>query len=202
MNNFGGEWISKILDAAWSVYGLGAIIAVLALIVFWRLIAGRKRKPPLPQPQLTIDVASLASEGPPAGPPILEHFNVPVRLAAVVLAPAGRNRDLPSVDQLPQLIDHIVPGLEQVVASHRPLIRCWPAQLSTEGFANRFFAEVRLPGQGGKGSPWCSIAGRFKVGQMPLMAGLVMRAETSNNFGQSIAQQEHQWLNILRVKRS
>ena len=135
----------------------------------------------------------------PAGP-ILEHYNVPVRLAAVVLAPTGRVLELPSIDQLPQLIDHIVPGLAQVMAAHRPLIRRWPSQLSAEGFAHAFFTQARLPGDGGKGTPWCSVAGRFKIHRQSLMAGLVMRAESNNNFGQSIIHKEHEWLGILRVK--
>ena len=198
--------LNKILDAIRSVggdmliYVVAAVIAVLVLIIAWKVLAGRRRELPPPAPDLAIDLTSLGTEGPPPAGPILEHYNVPVRLAAIVLAPTGRVLELPSMDQLPQLIDHIVPGLGQVATAHRPLIRRWPSQLSAEGFAHAFFAQVRLPGDGGKGTPWCSVAGRFKIKRQSLMAGLVMRAGADNNFSQSIIHEEHEWLGILRVK--
>jgi hypothetical protein len=198
--------LTKILDAIRSaggemlIYAVAAAIVVLILTIAWRIVAGRRRELPPPAPDLAIDVTSLPAEGPPAAGPILEHYHVPVRLAAVVLAPTGRGRELPPFDQLPPLIDHIVPGLAQVVAAHRPLIRRWPPQLSAEGFAHTFFAQVKLPGDRGKGTPWCSVAGRFVIGRRPVMAGLVMRAAASNNFSQSIVQREHEWLGILQVK--
>jgi hypothetical protein len=198
--------VKKTLDALSSVggdlliYAVAAVLVILILIIAWKILAARRRELPPPTPDLAIDVTSLAAEGPPAVGPILEHYNVPVRLAAVVLAPTGRGRELPPIEQLPQWIDHIVPGLAQVVAAHGPLIRRWPSQLSAEGFAHTFFAQVRLPGDRGKGTPWCSVAGRFEVGRQPLMAGLVMRAAASNNFSQSVVHREHQWLAILRVK--
>jgi hypothetical protein len=198
--------LSKIIDAIRSlggqplIYGLATLIAVVILIVVWKIFAGRRRELPPPAPDLAIDLTVLGTQGPPAEGPILEHYNVPVRLAAVVLAPTGRVLELPTMDQLAELIDHIAPGLGQVVAAHRPLIRRWPSQLSAEGFAHAFFAQVKLPGDGGKGTPWCSVAGRFKIKRQSLMAGLVMRAEENNNFSQSIIHQEHEWLGILRVK--
>lgn len=202
----GGGPLDKILDAIRSVggdlliYAVGAAIAVMILIVVWKILAGRRREQPPPAPDLAVDLSSLGTEGPAATGPILEHYNVPVRLAAIVLAPTGRVLELPSIEQLPELIDHIVPGLGQVAAAHRPLIRRWPSQLSAEGFAHTFFAQVRLPGDGGKGTPWCSVAGRFKIQRRSLMAGLVMRAESENNFSQSTIHEEHEWLGILRVK--
>lgn len=181
-------------------YALIALAVLLVLYILWRILARRRRELPPPAPDLAIDVLSLGSQGPPTAGPILEHYNVPVRLAAVVLAPTGRAGELPPIDQLPGLIDHVVPGLAQVVAAHETLVRRWPPQLSAEGFAHTFFAQVKLPGDRGKGTPWCSVAGRFEVGRRPMMAGLVMRAETANNFSQSIVHKEHEWLGILRVK--
>ena len=98
-----------------------------------------------------------------------------MRLAAVVLAPVGRLSDLPPDDQLPTLIEAIVPGLDKIAASHRPLIRRWPSQVSARGFAHLFFANAKLPGDGGKGSPWSSVAGMFKLKGQPVMAALILR---------------------------
>ncbi len=202
----GGGLLERILDTIRSIggdlliYALAAVVVFIILIIVWKIFAGRRREAPPPAPDLHIDLGALAAEGPPASGPILEHYNMPVRLVAVVLAPTGRVLDLPTIDQVPQLIDHIVPGLARVVEAHRPLIRRWPAQLSSEGFAHTFFAQVQLPGDRGKGTPWCAVAGRFEIGRRRIMAGLVMRAGADNNFSQSIVHEQHEWLGILRVK--
>ena len=152
-------------------------------------------------PQYFIDVATLGDWGPPPGPITLEVFNLPMRLAAVVLAPAGRGHDLPAAESLPPVFDALVPGLDRIVADHDPLIRRWPSELSSRGFAHKFFANVRLPGESGKGTPWSSVAGMFKFHGMPVMAGLVFRAASSNGFGQMTIDSEEKWLGCLRVIR-
>jgi hypothetical protein len=165
-----------------------------------RKVLGKRKKPAEQVPDLAINVLGLSAEGPPAAGPSLSYYNVPVRLAAVVLAPAGRLHELPPVQQLGEVIDVAVPGLAQVVAAHQPLVRKWPAQLSMTGFAHVFFSNARLPGEGGKGTPWCSAAGVFRIEKKPVMAGLVMRAAAPNNLGQAVIEDEAKWLDILRVK--
>lgn len=180
---------------------LAMAVVLLALLLVVRRILGRRlREQRGPSPDLAVDIASLMDVGPPAEPPTLEFYHLPVRLAAVVLAPVGRLRELPPPEELPELIDSIVPGLEQVVRAHRPLIRAWPRQVSPRGFAHAFFANVRLPGDHGKKTPWCSVAGMFKADDQPMMAGLVMRTDTPNRHGQYVMEQEEQWLGIMRVR--
>ena len=181
-------------------YALPAAVAVVVLWIVWRVL--RRRRPvsaPL-SPDLKVMVASLGNDGPPKGPPVLEFYNLPMRLAAIVLAPVGRASELPPDDQLSPLIEAIVPGLDKVAAMHRPLIRRWPSQVSARGFAHLFFSNARLPGDGGKGMPWSSMAGVFKVRGKPVMAGLVFRADQPNSLGQTIIDTEHQWLGCLRVR--
>ena len=79
------------------------------------------------------------------------------------------------------LADNIVPGLAQFSNFIKPLVRQWPAQLSTQGFSNTLFANLRLPGEHGKGTPWSVIAGRFEVGGQNILAGLVLRAAGPNS---------------------
>ena len=181
-------------------YFLPSIVAVVVLWIVWRLLH-RRRPASMPlAPDLKVLVESLGDAGPPKGPPILEFYNLPVRLAAIVLAPVGRTGELPPDDELSPLIEAIVPGLDKVAALHRPLVRRWPSQISGRGFAHLFFANARLPGDGGKGTPWSSMAGVFKVRGKPVMAGLVFRAEGPNSLGQTIIDAEHQWLGCLRVR--
>jgi len=188
-------WLSGNLTAC-----IVAAVAVVAVYILWKVLAAGKKELPKPAPDLTIDVMSLGSLGPPEGAPVLEFYNVPVRLAAVVLAPAGRIRQLPPIDQLGDVLDAIVPGLARVVATHKPLVRKWPAQGSAKGFAHTFFGHVRLPGEGGKGTPWSSAAGLMKIEGQPLMAGLLLRTESTSSHGQQIVEAEEKWLAMLRVK--
>jgi len=152
------------------------------------------------EPVLTIDVAALGTGGPPPDGPVLEHYNVPVRLAAIVVAPAGRARALPPPEQLDAVFEAIVPGLSRVVAAHGPLVRRWPEQLSSTGFAHSFFRHAKLPGDGGKGTPWCSAAGTAKMHGQPVMAGLVMRSDEPNSLGQLVVEHETKWLDVLRIR--
>jgi hypothetical protein len=175
------------------------VVIAVAVVVIKRLTA-RKVEAPEPPPNLKMDVASLPRVRPPMGGPTLHCVHVPVRLAVLVLAPAGRIRELPPREQLSQVVENIVPGLSRVLSTHAPLVRYWPGQMAVRGFANTFFTNVKLPGDGGKGTPWCSVAGVFKVDGQPMMAGLVMTAETPANIGQIVVERETQWLDFLRVK--
>jgi hypothetical protein len=198
--------MQEILDTSKETLGGAlnyAIVAVLVLVlgyILLKILKRRTRRRPTREPDLAIDVSLLGEEGPPAAGPTLEFYNLPVRLAAVVFAPTGRVAELPTLDKVPALIDHVVPGLAEVAFAQTPLIRCWPSQLSGEGFAHMFFAHVRLPGDRGKGTPWCSAAGRFKIGNKAYMAGLLMRADRNNNFSETIIGKEHEWLGIMRVR--
>ena len=82
---------------------------------------------------------------------------------------------------------------------HETQVRRWPNQLSVHGFTNLLFANARLPGQGGKGTPWSTVAGTIRLQGQPFLAGLILRARTANNFGQIVVEREEQWLACLRV---
>jgi hypothetical protein len=185
-------------EGTWQVLAVAAVAMAVALFIAWRLFSGRRPAAPA-APNLTIDVMAQGTQGPPVGGPTLEFYNIPVRLAVVVLAPAGRVRDLPPEGQWHDLFDAIVPGLADVVASHRPLVRRWPSQPSSRGFAHQFFQHVRLPGQSGKGTPWSSAAGVMKIEGQAVMAGMVFRTQEPSAHGQEIIESEEQWLRILRV---
>jgi len=171
-----------------------AVIAIglLTLLYFGRRWLRRRRRPrPLPAVDLTLDVESLGTAGPPAEGVLVKFYNVPVHLAAIVVAPP---------DRLDAVFEAIVPGLGQAVVDHRPLIRRWPVQLSSTGFAHSFFRHVKLPGEGGKGTPWCAAAGMVKVNDQPVTVGLVLRSQSANNLGQTIVESETKWLDLVRIR--
>jgi hypothetical protein len=190
-------WTLPSLPLAWVAAGVLVLLFALAI---WILL---RRKPTTgASRQLTpaLDVASLTAAGPPAQGPRLEVYGTAVRLAAVVLAPAGREGRLPQPEAFPQLIDQIVPGMAEVAAAHQPRIDCWSSQLSSQGFVHAFFNNAVLPGDRGRDTPWCSIAGRFRAGGQNYLAGLVLRAAADNALGQFEIQHEGQWNDVLRVR--
>ncbi|MEX2121259.1 MAG: hypothetical protein WD847_16825 [Pirellulales bacterium] len=152
-----------------------------------------------PRP-LDIDLAELGSGGPMPGVPALELYHVPVRVAALVLAPAGRGHDLPPMERLAALLDAFMPGLARVLHAHHSRIKLWPPQLSTQGFANALFAQQRLLGTPGKDSPWCAVAGRFEAEGRALLVGMLLCAAAPNNLGHFTFERQAQWLDAVRVK--
>jgi hypothetical protein len=190
------------LDLPWVLVAIGAA-GLLLLAIFLALGLSARRRKPVESPtiDLVIDVQELPANGPPNDGPKLEFYGIPVRLAVLVLAPAGRNAQLPSHQKLVGVLDDLVPGLASVVLAHRPLLRQWPGQLSSQGFIYSFFSNVRLPGDRGKGTPWCSTAGRFDAEGQQLLAGFLCAAEKPNSMSQVAISDARQWMEVLRVKR-
>lgn len=194
--NAGGLPVELLLGLA----VVGALAAALALYLIWKAFRPRKVKPERLYVEDPVDLAALGEAGPPAGFPALEFYHVPMRLAAIVLAPAGAARELPPTEQLHELFESVVPGMSEIVAAHRPLILQWPSQLSTTGFSHKFFRKAPLPGEAGKGTPWCAVAGLFEHKDQPYLIGLVMRAAADNSFSQYTVEQATKWFDLVRVK--
>ncbi len=174
--------------------------AVISIAIAWLVF----RRKPDPAPEKTwerlIDLTALEARGAPADGPRLEYYGCPVRLAVLVLAPVGRDGSIPEKEQLPELLEQFVPQFLQVVAAHQPLLQFWPAQVSAVGFTNAFFSNVALPGDRGKGTPWCGIAGRFMALGKPYLAGIICCDDNATGLGQLILEHEGQWRDVLRVK--
>ena len=195
----------ELVDAErlrWVVPAAVALAVLVAMGVAFRMWrAARRRRRTVGEPLwLEINVDELGPAGPPAGGPALLVHHVPVRLTLLVLAPIGRGSQLPRAGELSQLLDNAVPGLGGLLAAHGTRIKLWPPQLSTTGFAAALFANVRLPGDRGKGTPWCTIVGKFMAGQRGFLAGLVLRAASANSLGQMTLERDTDWLDALRVK--
>jgi len=178
-----------------------AVISAVLLFVWWSFFRRRPAPPPPSPSELKVDVASLPAHGPGAEEPRLECYGVPVRLGVLVLAPVGRSGAIPPAEQLLNVVDLLLPGLVDVVSEHQPLVRFWPPQLSSQGFVNSFFHNCLLPGERGKGTPWCSVAGKFNAGGEMYLAGLVCCADRPNGLGQIAITHEGQWNDVLRITR-
>lgn len=181
-------------------YGAIAVAVLVVLWLVWRVFSRRTERLPA-RPYMRIEVDSLGEHGPPPSMPSLELYHIPVRLAAIVLAPAGRAGKLPTApEEIDHVVDCVVPGLSRVAASHRPRLIRWPPQISTRGFSQALFTNLDLPGDGGKGSPWSAVAGGCKVDGTPIMVGLIVRAKEPNEHGRIAIETPSQWLGAIAVK--
>lgn len=154
-----------------------------------------------PEQDLSVDVPSLGAHGPATTGPRLEFYGTPVRVAVLVIAPAGRGEP-PSQEQLPEIAEYLLPGLMAVLRRDQPLFRLWPPQLSSRGFSHAFFNNMRLPGRRGKGTPWCSVVGKFAVADRGYLAGFVCVAGAANGLSEVVVEHEGQWLDVLRVREA
>ncbi len=174
-----------------------ALLALVLAIPWW--LQRRKRVDLSAAAPLKVNVAALPAEGPPDSGPGLRIYNVPVRCAMLVLAPVGRGASQPTAEAVGEIVDQIVPGLAAVAEAHGAVIKIWPAQLSSHGFLHQFSLNVGLPGDGGKGTPWSSVCGRFEAQGVPYLAGLLLCASRANSLGQFLVERESQWPDMLRV---
>jgi hypothetical protein len=180
----------------------GAILLCLATMLFLVLRLFRKR-PSSPADQwaeLAIDVAALPTGPPPKEGRQLEFYGTPVRLAVMVLAPVGRGGEIPAPTELAATLENLLPGLQEIISRHQPQVVLWPNQLSSQGFLQAFFNLAALPGDHGKGTPWCSAAGKFEGGGQQYLAGLICCSSGPNSLGEMTVDKPGQWLSILRVR--
>ena len=189
---------------AWLAAG-GALLAALflAVVVLAWLLLRRKRPPPPADESIderAIDVSELDAHPPDALGPQLEVYGTPVRVAVVVMAPPGRGGSVPLKKELPALAEYLLPNLGQVLIAQQPLYARWPLQLSTQGFVQSFYNKVSLPGDHGKGTPWCSLAGKFEAHGQVYLIGLLCCAAAPNGLGEIAVEHPGQWLQILRVR--
>lgn len=187
-------------------YGLTLAVVAGAVVVLWLAFLGirrwrRGRQPAADQKNLVaIDVADLATHGPPSRGAQLTCYGEPIRLAVLVIAPVGRDTALPPNDDLPGLVEEIVPGMMQIVIRDQPQFHRWPPQLSVHGFVQAFFSRVPLPGSRGKGTPWCSVVGRCEHDGEGFLLGLVLCASRPIHLGQIEIESAGKWLDVLRIR--
>jgi hypothetical protein len=183
--------------------GVVLVICLAAMLfLFLRIFRKRPASHPERREELAIDVAALSALPPPNEGPQLEFYGTPVRLAVMVLAPVGRGGEIPAPAELATTLENLLPGLQEIVALHQPQVVLWPNQLSSQGFLQAFFNLAALPGDHGKGTPWCSVAGKFEGGGQQYLAGLICCAAGANSLGEMTVERPGQWLGVLRVRTS
>ena len=185
----------RLVMFAAGLIGLAVVLALLRRIMGWF-----RRSVPVSttDESLVIELSALPAAEP--GTTRLTVYHVPVRLAVVVIAPLGRDSDPPTHSEVPKLLNGIVPGLASVLSRDQTIVKIWPRQLSATGFAPSLMRHVRLPGDKGRGTPWCLVAGRTTFGDGSYAAALALGADSPNNLGLITVESEHQWLDVVRMR--
>ncbi|MDD3469537.1 MAG: hypothetical protein PHE53_06095, partial [Thermoguttaceae bacterium] len=139
-------------------------------------------------------------------------YGVPLRLAAIIVAPAGNQRNIANYAELLESFEQAVPGFARVLKTHKPKIVPWGAQLSTTGFAAKFHANVPLPEANElsanseqeyglqNGSHWCSVVGPMRRGEQTLLVGLVLHCETLTTVGRCAAENPQLWRTFCTIR--
>ncbi len=196
--SWGSEHLLLLAVAA----GVLTLLAAALLIAAFVLLR-RKREAAVANDEIddrAIDVSSLDAAPPAATGPQLEIYGTPHRVAVVVMAPSGRSGSVPPKKELPALAEFLVPNLGAVLIASQPHYVRWPPQLSTQGFVQSFFNKLSLPGDHGKGSPWCSLAGKLEAHGQLYLIGLVCCAAAPNGLGEITVEHPGEWLQILRTR--
>lgn len=203
------DWLLNLFPAARSFLenggwlGILLFLGLLGLLLIWgvfsRLRSWLSGKPvPEGGPNLKEDLAKIEPPAPSTGDRRLLVEGVPVRLRLVVLAPAGRESEIPK-DRIPQLLNRIVLGLGDLAMHDKPKIAIWPLQLSYEGFANSFHKNTLAPEGENDPSRWVLLAGRAKIDGLQVMLGLGLLAFAPTTIGRRRLE-AHEWPTVLRVR--
>lgn len=129
----------------------------------------------------------------------LKVHNLPVRLGAIALAPLGRI-ELPADEELPGVLDALVPGLGAFLERDKPVLRHWPNQVSVGGFANNLALHLQVPGKDLTETPWCLVAGKTRRPTGLLLVALAFASPRPNRLGVVRLEDESQWMQTVQVR--
>lgn len=174
------------------------VFVILILAGIARFLFGGRKSPEVQQRSLEEDLSEYPELKSTSGDRQLRAEGVPVRLRLVVVAPAGTASDV-DLDELPELLDQLVPGLGEIYKHDKPRVVEWPTQVSYTGFGNHFHRNMLTGAEEGEPTRWVLIAGRVKVGKKQVMLGFALQSIKPNTIARRTVD-SHEWASILRVR--
>ena len=193
--------LTEILTSPFGRIGIGVLVVLVGSSILWKL--WKWFRPP------------KTDEGPESAPIIRfesrpeKHFGLSVhvrnlrsRLAAVVVAPLDSRTIVPSVEQVPGLVDKFVPGLSRAIEEHNSIVKVWPRQYSNAGFGHALVRHVQIPDDEWRGSHWCLVSGPAFLREQRCVIGFVIVADSPNNMDLIRVESDGEWTNVLRVADS
>ena len=181
-------------------YAIPAGAVVGGLIILWVIAKalGGTKKVAAAAPESPLNVSLLDAEGPPPTGIQLTAHGTPVRIAVLVVAPAGRGQNQLDENLMNILVEELVPGIGQFISRDVPMTDMWPAQMSTQGFVNTFMSQIQLPDRG-RGNRWSALAGRITAEEGGFLVGMALCAAKPTGLSEYTVEHDGQWSEILRV---
>ncbi len=128
--------------------------------------------------------------------------NLPSRLAAVVVSPLDGRTEVPSIGQVPELVDKFVPGLSKAIEEHDPIVTVWPRQFSNTGFGHALVRHVQIPDDELRGSHWCIVCGPAFLREQRCVIGFVFVSDSPNNMDLIRVANDGEWTSVVHVADS
>jgi len=144
------------------------------------------------------DLSEYPLPRPSTGDRQLRIEGVPCRLRLIALAPAGKADEIDE-DQIPKMLNQIVPGLGDIFLADKPRVRIWPVQISYEGFAKHFHRNTKKPEEEDEPTPWVIVAGRVKIAKQQVMLGIAALAAKPTTVSRQ-TYDSHQWATSVKVR--
>jgi hypothetical protein len=188
--------------AGWGWYVVLGFLGLLLLLLIWgvssKLFGGKSKAAAKFEEDLTEDLGTYPPAPASTGDRRLLVEGVPVRVRLVVLAPAGNDADLDE-EEIPRILEKVLPGLGLIFKADKPRVRMWPVQQSYKGFSTHLHRMTLIPEEDGELSPWIILAGRIKEKGLHAMLGLGLQALKPSTVGRRTLD-AHEWSSVLRVR--
>lgn len=190
---------------------IGGLVAILALLILWRVIksflakpANKRKNKPIDSEQwkanaLEINLAKIPAPAISPGKKRVTIKGEKVRFSVVILAKAGGNGPEPTEEQLGPILNYVCPGMGEIALRDYPTVHVWEAQYSPGGFTQLFSQNVRIPEAKGQKSRWVTASGIVRLGPDKIHLGLALMADTPNLI-RTVQVNNDQWLDVLRIE--
>jgi hypothetical protein len=180
------------------IVGIAALFGLIILFFIARLIFGRGKGKADKESKLAERLTEYPDLKPSTGDRQLRIEGVPVRMRLVVVAPAGTASEV-DMDDIPDMLERIVPGLGEIYKYDKPRVKVWPTQVSYQGFATFFHRNTLTGAKDGEQTRWAMAAGRVKLCKQQVMLGLALQSVKPNTVGRRTVD-SHEWASMLRVR--
>jgi len=161
---------------------LVAAMATLVILIWlrgmsrrlWKALRKKNTGRKKPVKLQIVNLGDIPRSGASQGGRRLTVKQLPARLRAVVLAPAGSDAGELHRGMAEAILDHALPGLGDIADHDNPLVTIWPRQYSLDGFQQAFFSHVTRPDGDHKRSRFALLAGPITMGRFTIHAGLAL----------------------------
>lgn len=197
------DFLSK--GGIWLVAALAALIILIWLRGMsrrlWKALRRKNTGRKKPVALQTVNLGEIPRLTSSQGGRKLTVRQIPARLRAVVLAPAGSDAGELHRGMAEAILDQAVPGLGGIADHDNPQITIWPRQYSLDGFQQAFFSHVNRPDGDHKRSRFVLLAGPITMGRFSIHAGVALECGDTCALG-NIKVGKDKWAEVIAATKA